>query len=410
MKPLAHRIALLCLLCLAAAEPPAASRRGEVRALWVVRSSITSEAAVGKLVADAKAAGINTLIVQVRGRGDAYYRSRLEPRAESLKNAPAGFDPLKSVLARARPAGIRVHAWLNTHLICDVNDLPSDPGHIFRSHPDWLAVPRRLAAELASLDPRDPRYRDRIVRFTRENTSELEGIFTDPANPEVQDHLAAVFLDVASNYDVDGIHFDFVRYPNGEFSYSRIALDRFRASLDDQLSREALLREDQLAKTRPLASVDLHPEAWDRFRRDQITGLVERISAAVRARKPRLLVSAAVFSNDDDAFHNRFQDWKSWLRRGLLDVVCPMAYTQDTAVWKRQISVARGAAAGYGKKVWAGIGAWRQSPDRALEKIQAGRRLGVDGFVFFSYGQMVSPSEWSPSGDYLARVGRRAFR
>ena len=399
MKFLAPGIVALSLLCLAAAEPPAGGRRGEVRALWVVRNSITSEAAVRKLVADAKAAGINTLIVQVRGRGDAYYRSRFEPRAAALRDTPGSFDPLQSVLARARPAGIKVHAWINTQLLCDANDLPSDPSHVFRSHPEWLAVPRRLATELASLDPRDPRYRDRIVRYARENISDLEGIFTDPANPEVQDHLASVFLDVTDNYAVDGIHFDFIRYPGPEFSYSRTALDRFRVSLDGELTAEELRREDALAKTRPLASVDLHPEAWNRFRRDQITGLVERIAAAVRARKPRLLISAAVFANDYDAFHNRFQDWKGWLKRGLLDVVCPMAYTPDTGTWKRQISVARAAASASGKQVWAGIGAYRQSPDRSIEKVLAGRRLGADGFVLFSYGQMD-----------LARIGIKAFR
>ena len=406
MRLRAAAVAIAAAAATAAMASP--KPRAEVRALWVVRTSITSEAAVARLVADAKAAGINTLIVQVRGRGDAYYRSRLEPRATSLKNAPESFDPLQSVLAKARQAGIKVHAWINTHLLCDVGDLPADPSHVFRSHPDWLAVPRRLAAELASLDPEDPRYRERLVRYARENTSDLEGIFTDPAKPEVQDHLAAVFLDVAENYFVDGIHFDFVRYPNSEFSYSRTALERFRASLEGSLSEEERRHEAELSKTRPLASVDLHPEAWNRFRREQITGLVERISAAVRAQKPRLLVSAAVFANDDDAFHNRFQDWKGWLQRGLLDVVCPMAYTPDTGVWNRQIAVARASAAG--KQVWAGIGAWRQSPDRALEKVRAGRRLGVDGFVFFSYGQMVSPSEWSPAGDYLKRIGRQAFR
>ena len=365
---------------------------------------------MARLVADARAAGINTLLVQVRGRGDAYYRSRFEPRSAALKDAPESFDPLRSVLAKARPAGIKVHAWINTHLLCDANDLPEDPSHVFRSHPDWLAVPRRLAAELVSLDPKDPRYRERIVRYARENTSDLEGIFTDPANPAVQDHLAAVFLDVAENYPVDGIHFDFIRYPSPEFSYSRTALERFRASLDGSLSAEERKHEAELSKTRPLASVDLHPEAWDRFRREQITVLVERIASALHARKPRLLVSAAVFANDDDAFHNRFQDWKAWLHRGLLDVVCPMAYTPDMAVWRRQIAVARGAASASGKQVWAGIGAYRQSPDHAVEKVLAGRRLGADGVVFFSYGQMVSPSEWSPKGDYLSRVGRKAFR
>jgi uncharacterized lipoprotein YddW (UPF0748 family) len=379
-----------------------------VRALWVVRSSITLEAAVGKLVADARAARINTLIVQVRGRGDAFYRSHREPRSSYLKGAPDSFDPLGSVLAKAHAGGIKVHAWINTHLLCDITDLPSDPAHVYRKHPDWLAVPRKAAAELAAMDPEDPRYRKRIVQVSKEDMTELEGIYTDPANPAVQDHIAAIFSDVAENYDVDGIHFDYIRYPNSNFSYSRTALDRFRAAVEPGLSEEERKREAGLARTRPLVYAELHPEAWDQFRRDQITKLVERVATAVRARKPRLMVTAAVFANDDEAYRHRFQDWKTWLERGLLDAVCPMAYTQDTELWKRQIETARGSA--FGRQVWAGIGAYRQPPKSTLEKIRAGRRMGVEGLVLFSYGHMTSPSEWAPAGDYLERIARGAFR
>src|SRR5437667_6324187 len=46
-----------------------------------------------------------------------------------------------------------------THLLCDVNELPTDPGHVYQKHPDWLGVPRKAASELYGLDPEDPRYR-----------------------------------------------------------------------------------------------------------------------------------------------------------------------------------------------------------------------------------------------------------
>jgi uncharacterized lipoprotein YddW (UPF0748 family) len=52
------------------------------------------------------------------------------------------FDPLAEVLARARPAGIRVHAWLNANLVASADELPSSPQHIVYRHPDWLKVPR----------------------------------------------------------------------------------------------------------------------------------------------------------------------------------------------------------------------------------------------------------------------------
>ena len=374
----------------------------------MVRKSIISEATIEKVVADARAAGINTLIVQVRGRGDAFYRGRFEPRSADLKDQPESFDPLAAVLQRAHRAGIKVHAWLNTHLLADVNELPADSGHVYNKHPDWLGVPRKAASELYALDSNDARYRERIVQVAKENTGELEGLYTCPAHPAVQEHLANVFLDVVGNYDVDGIHFDYVRYPNPDFSYSRTALDRFRATVEPGLSEEERRQTAALALWRPLVYVELHPQAWDRFRRQQITDLVERIAAAVRSKKPRVLVTAAVFANDEDAFNRRFQDWKTWLERGLLDAVCPMAYTPDTETWKRQIAIARGFS--FGRQVWAGIGAYRQSPESTLEKIRVGRRMGVDGLVFFSYGQMTSPSEWAPAGDYLETIARQAFR
>src|SRR5687768_6025244 len=57
----------------------------EVRALWVVRTTLTSPEKIRQMVNSAADNGFNTLIVQIRGRGDAYYKSRVEPRAAELK-------------------------------------------------------------------------------------------------------------------------------------------------------------------------------------------------------------------------------------------------------------------------------------------------------------------------------------
>ena len=80
----------------AARVPPAprVTPGGEVRAVWVVRDDLTSPAAIHQIVENVRAAGLNTIFLQVRGRGDAWYQSSLEPRAEGLAGAPADFDPL----------------------------------------------------------------------------------------------------------------------------------------------------------------------------------------------------------------------------------------------------------------------------------------------------------------------------
>ncbi len=395
MKP-AFLAALLlasvaCATSNAAPAKAVAKAPDEARALWVVRSSITSPEAIDKLVADSKGAGFNTLIVQVRGRGDAYYKSRWEPRTMALKDQPESFDPLATTLEKAHAAGLTVHAWLNTVFVANIDDLPPQATHPYNQHPEWIAVPRRAAAELYGVDPADPKYRQRIIEVSKLDMSEVEGLYLAPSHPQVKEHIYNVFIDVVENYDVDGVHFDYVRLPSPDFDYSRTALERFRSEIEATLSDEEKSLFSGLAVNRPLIYVDTYPDEWNRFRREQVTGIVERIYTGVKARKPNVLVSAAVFGNDEDAFARRFQDWKLWLERGALDVLCPMAYAVDTDVWKRQIAVARGFA--FGRQVWAGIGAYRQSAEATIEKIELSRRMGVDGFVLFAYGSIVRAPE-----------------
>src|SRR5688572_24693853 len=155
---------------------------GEVRALWVVRTTLTSPEKIITMVKAAKKNGFNTLIVQIRGRGDAYYKSRREPRAVELKDQPGNFDPLAVTIGAAKQEGLTVHGWINTSLLANLDALPTDPKHVYNRHPDWLAVPKPVAAALYNLSPRDPQYRQRIVEWSKANRQELEGIYTGPSN------------------------------------------------------------------------------------------------------------------------------------------------------------------------------------------------------------------------------------
>src|SRR5262245_17778754 len=112
-----------------AAAPPT-----DVRALWVQRSSIVSPEQIAKMVATAKDAGFNTLLVQVRGRGEAFYKSDLEPRATELDAQPASFDPLAATLAAAHAAGLKVHAWVNVNLVASGATLPRSRTHVAVRH------------------------------------------------------------------------------------------------------------------------------------------------------------------------------------------------------------------------------------------------------------------------------------
>src|SRR5215208_5128150 len=118
-----------CLWLLAFACAPVGA--DEVRALWVVRTTLTSPEKIRQLVNSAADNGFNTLIVQIRGRGDAYYNSRVEPRAIDLKDQPPSFDPLALTLAEAHKRGLKVHAWINTNLLANLDALPLQPQHVY---------------------------------------------------------------------------------------------------------------------------------------------------------------------------------------------------------------------------------------------------------------------------------------
>jgi len=380
-----------------------------VRALWVVRTTLTSPERIQQLVNSAADNGFNTLIVQIRGRGDAYYKSRVEPRAIELKDQPATFDPLALTISEAHRRGLRVHAWLNTSLLANLDALPADPTHVYNKHPEWLAVPKPVAAELFNMSPRDPVYRQKIVEWSKANRAELEGIYTGPANPKVKQHIYNIWMDVLKHYRVDGLHFDYVRFASPDFDYSRTSLEKFHVWLKPQLNESERRELKQAQKQNPLAAAEMFPAKFADFQRAQVTALVERIYRAVKKRRPEVLVSAAVFANDENAYTRRFQDWRRWLQMGILDVACPMAYTTDTAVFQKQIEVATTTAHGAKRQVWAGIGAYRIPSESAVEKINVARSLNAEGFILFSYDFTARPSELNPDGAYLERIRRAVF-
>jgi len=376
-----------------------------VRALWVVRDVLTHPDSIKATVARAHDAGFNTLIVQVRGRGDAYYNARWEPRAAGIVDQP-GFDPLALVLKEAHARNIAVHAWLNTALLSNMDAPPADTTHMFLRRPDLLAVPYSAARELYAADPRSPHYRERILEAAKLERNQVEGVYLSAAAPEVKEHIYSMWMDVLEHYDVDGLNFDYVRYPAPSHDYSRVSLERFRRWLLPQLAESERARFAAL-EADPLVYADSFPARYSDFRRVQITELVERIYFGVKKRNPSVIVSADVFADAKDAYENRFQDWTDWLRRGFLDVAALMAYNTRTDRVRDQVRVA--IEAGGGARVWAGLGAYRQEADSVIAKINAARTLGAHGIVLFSYGSAVHTGQFNPNGDYLKRVQRAAW-
>jgi uncharacterized lipoprotein YddW (UPF0748 family) len=197
----------------AVAAPPAGE---ETRALWVVRHAITTPGRVDQVVEIASQLNINTLLVQVRGRGDAYFQSEITPRAEDLGATSPDFDPLERMIRRAHAAGLEVQAWINVYLVWSAGEPPRSPLHVVNAHPEWISV-RADGQRLVEMLPED---------FEEQK---LEGMYLAPGNPEVKRHLREIVREIVTKYEIDGIHLDYVRY-QAECRLRRRDPDRVRGS------------------------------------------------------------------------------------------------------------------------------------------------------------------------------------
>jgi uncharacterized lipoprotein YddW (UPF0748 family) len=369
-----------------------ASATDDIRGLWVQRTSLTSPQKIATMVAAARDNGFNTLLVQVRGRGEAYYDSAIEPRASDLESQPAGFDPLATVLQLAHQSGLRVHAWINVDLVSSAATLPRSREHVVARHPEWLMVPKTLAGSLAAVDPQSPEYVGTLARWTRGQSDTIEGLYLSPIDPAARDYQTRVVSEIAAKYPVDGIHLDYLRYPSDDFDYSARALDAFRTAEAASVPAVERDRVDALRATDRTAWTKQFPDAWRAFHRDRLTDLMKRIRAAIHQARPSAIVSAAVAPDPDDAKDHRLQDWRAWANAGDVDAICPMIYTADPADF--QTALTR-ASRGVGDRtpLWVGIGAYRLPAAAAGDRVRDARRAGAAGVLLFSYDNINSAAD-----------------
>jgi uncharacterized lipoprotein YddW (UPF0748 family) len=412
-RPAALLVAALVTVALAGSAPTGVDavnvrELDEVRALWVVRTALGSPEGVQAMVEAAADSGFNTLLVQVRGRGDAFYASSLEPRAERLPDDPS-FDPLQLVIDEAHARGLAVHAWVNTYLVWGPVAPPRSPMHLVNANPEWLAVPRSLGRELYDRNPQDPRYLRRLTEHAWDNRRSFEGLFASPSHPGVQARVQAVWLELATNYDLQGIHFDYVRLPSPDFDYSRGALDRFRAWVRPHLSSQRYADLVGASRADPYVLADALGDLWDQFRREQVSTLVRRIYRSVKAVRPDLVISAALVPDPREARVKRYQAWSNWLADGILDVAVPMAYTTDREQFDAWVEGAR-VSAGARERVWVGVGAYKNPVDETLRQIENARDQGVGGVVVFSYNSAASTPAQPGAPTPLQQIGGAAFQ
>ncbi|MEW6071178.1 MAG: family 10 glycosylhydrolase [Planctomycetota bacterium] len=349
MRPIRYRALLgaLALVALAACTTAPRAPRG-MRALWVTRWDYRTAEDVQAIVESSHAAGFDTLLFQVRGEATAFYRSAIEPWAAELGGRDPGFDPLALAAAEAHARGMALHAWVNVVPAVFGLDPPRDPAHVWNAHPEWLWVDQHGA--------RQPL---------------CDGFYAslNPCLPEVRAYLAAVAGEIATRYPIDGLHLDYLRFPNEPPAVPRGAdLDYPRDERTLALFRAATGREPD--EDRP---------AWDRWRTAQVTRLLREIRARLDRDAPGVLLSAAVGA-DPVLARGHFQDVEAWLREDLLDLVFPMHYTADPALFSARLAewAARPASA----RVVLGLMAGGAPPEARRAQLLAAAPLFPDRALF----------------------------
>lgn len=285
----------------------------EVRAVWLTtiggidwpHSYAQSERSAEKQKEELRAildrlqkANINTILLQTRIRATTIYPSQYEPWDGCLSGFPGkspGYDALQFAIDECHKRGMEVHAWVVT-----------------------IPVGKWNSYGCRQLRKRFPRLIKRIGQ---------DG-YMDPEATQTGCYLAEMCREIVQRYDVDGIHLDYIRYP--ETWKFRIGKDQARGN---------------------------------------ITRIVEKIHQAVKKEKPWVKMSCSPIGKFDDlsrywshgwnAYTKVAQDAQAWLKDGLMDELFPMMYFRGDQFFPFAIDWKEHS---YGKIIAPGLGIYFLDP------------------------------------------------
>ncbi|MBZ8179932.1 family 10 glycosylhydrolase [Oscillatoria salina IIICB1] len=286
---------------------PVAAHGAEIRAMWLDRGTIVqakSEQDLARIFDRMAAAGINTVFFETVNAGYPIYPSQVAPEQNPLTK---GWDPLAAAIKLARSRGMELHAWVWIFATANQRHNPiigqpiNYPGPVLAARPDWA-------------------IRDNRGNLFHPNSKKA---FLDPANSEARSYLLSLLEEIATKYDVDGIQFDYIRYPfqdpnnNQSHGYSQAANTLFK----------------ELSGVDPKSLSPRHSlwQKWTEFRIQQVDSFVATAFQRLRQKRPDLIISAAVFPIPKQERLNKIQqNWEEWANRGNIDIMVPMTYAENT--------------------------------------------------------------------------------
>ena len=313
---------------------------------------LSSREEILKLIDFAKSVHIKTLFVQIYYANKAWFPSKVGdsgPYEACLKSL--NEDPFALLIKEAHASGIQVHAWLNMLSLGN-----NEEAFLLKKYgPDILT--------------RNRKKKDKLQDYKIDNQ-----YFLEPGDLRVREELLNMVDEILRAYPgLDGIQFDYIRYPDEHpfYGYTKNNMDRFKKAT----GRETVEEPDKL---------------WKDWKRAQVTELLELLVKKIRAIRPGIQISTTGCMPCSRAYLEAFQDWPGWLKRGLVDFVTIMTYTPNPPEFKKWITAAMNAAGDF-KKVNIAIGAYKMArlPRAFAWEFELCERSDCNACVVFHYESLV---------------------
>src|SRR5574338_66290 len=376
----------------------------EFRATWVItweyiNSGSTVEvnkARIREILDNHKKANMTSVLFQIRQSGTAYYQSSYEPWGYYAGYTYPGFDPLEYAIEEAHKRGLELHAWFNTFSVSS-----SQPGTIPVEHPEWIC-------------------RD-------QNGNPMTSYkAASPGMQAVRDYTINVAMEIVRNYDIDGLHLDYVRWNE----YDTDDMLNPSSQIEQETKPDGIFSDKTINKltspestNRFLYDVE-HPfsagvpagfNSWEDWWRWSVTEFVRCLHDSIQTVKPWVRLSPAALGNYKsggtsgwNGYYVVYQDAALWFNQGYVDQLTPMHYhwltgndlfNAITADWEPNIQ--QGIQAG--RLYSCGPGSYRLDENNVWSNhvgiVNRMRdKAWVDGFQFFSYGSWNGYDYWEEAG------------
>jgi len=213
------------------------------------------------------------------------------------------YDLLRGYVTIAHEYGVELHAWVQNFFIGTVEPQEQTDLNLANHFRDsWL---------------KDKSGRENYYY----SVTDCNFIFIDPSNEEYADLLSELYNQIITDYGVDGIQLDYIRFPekNGanDFGYNDSIVSAWQA------------QQNTKANPQTLAAGSILYQSWIKYRQDLITAFVSRIYNESKAANPDAVISAAVYPGIPDIKNDIFQDCEAWVKAGIIDCLVSMSYGDD---------------------------------------------------------------------------------